>query len=230
MLTPQLPLSLRFARGERFDTFFDPDGVLVESVRGWVEQGTGVCMLSGSPGSGKTHFALALCGEFAEAAGEVAYLPLRDGGAALIAGQAPSTLLVIDDVDVCLDDPGMQQDLFALHNRQVDAAGMIFYTSRSITTEWQGCLPDLRSRLEQSLRLRTPPLSDAHKRLWLERAASRRGFELDPAAIEYLLRRSERDLGSLGRLLDDIDRASLASQRRVTVPFLSAWLAARTRD
>src|SRR3546814_13298331 len=40
------------------------------------------------------------------------------------------------------------------------------------------------------------------------------------AAIDWLLRRVDRDLSSLARLLDQPDRASLAEQRRITVPFL----------
>jgi DnaA family protein len=34
----------------------------------------------------------------------------------------------------------------------------------------------------------------------------------------------DRDLGSLTKLLERIDRASLAAQRRVTIPFLRTLL------
>lgn len=50
--------------------------------------------------------------------------------------------------------------------------------------------------------------------------ARRRGLAIDEAAIDWLLRRVDRDLSSLTRLLDQLDRASLAEQRRITVPFL----------
>ena len=43
---------------------------------------------------------------------------------------------------------------------------------------------------------------------------------MDAASIDWLLRRVERDLGSLTVLLERLDRESLAAQRRVTVPFL----------
>ena len=42
----------------------------------------------------------------------------------------------------------------------------------------------------------------------------------DEAVLDYLFRRVERDLGSLTALLERLDRASLAAQRRITVPFL----------
>ena len=43
---------------------------------------------------------------------------------------------------------------------------------------------------------------------------------MDDAALDWLLRRARRDLGSLTALLEQLDRESLAAQRRITVPFL----------
>jgi len=50
--------------------------------------------------------------------------------------------------------------------------------------------------------------------------ASARGLELDDAVLDWLFTRRARDLGTLVGLLDRIDQAALAAQRRVTVPFL----------
>ncbi len=49
---------------------------------------------------------------------------------------------------------------------------------------------------------------------------------LEDAALDWLLRRVGRDLASLTALLDRLDRASLAAQRRMTVPFLRQVLGA----
>jgi len=54
----------------------------------------------------------------------------------------------------------------------------------------------------------------------LRERARRRGLSLDEASIDWLLRRRGRDLATLTGLLDVLDRASLAAQRRITVPFL----------
>ena len=43
---------------------------------------------------------------------------------------------------------------------------------------------------------------------------------LDGPALEWLLTRTGRDLGSLVSVLDRLDRESLAAKRRLTVPFL----------
>jgi len=49
-------------------------------------------------------------------------------------------------------------------------------------------------------------------------------LQIDPAAIGWMLRRLDRDLVNLTGLIDHLDRASLAEQRRVTVPFLRKTL------
>ena len=51
-------------------------------------------------------------------------------------------------------------------------------------------------------------------------------IQLDEAALEWLLKRVDRDLGGLTGMLDRLDRASLAAKRRVTVPFLRQVLGA----
>jgi DnaA family protein len=57
--------------------------------------------------------------------------------------------------------------------------------------------------------------------------AQRRGLELPEETARYLLRRVPRDLRSLCALLETLDVASLASQRRLTVPFIREVLASR---
>jgi DnaA family protein len=50
--------------------------------------------------------------------------------------------------------------------------------------------------------------------------AHNRGLDLPPDVGRYILQRYPRDLVSLFALLDRIDAASLARQRRITIPFL----------
>ena len=85
-------------------------------------------------------------------------------------------------------------------------------------------MPDLRSRLGQCTRITLSPLDDDGRREVLQQRAQRRGLVLEDAALEWLLKRVGRELGGLTSMLDQLDRASLAAQRRVTVPFLRKTL------
>jgi DnaA family protein len=100
----------------------------------------------------------------------------------------------------------------------------VLYTARGIPDDIGLDLPDLRSRLQQCLRVMLDPLDEAGRRDVLRERAQRRGLVLEDAALEWLLTRTDRDLGALVALLDRLDRASLAAQRRITVPFLRSVL------
>ena len=58
----------------------------------------------------------------------------------------------------------------------------------------------------------------------LKAQAGLRGIELDEGVLDWLFARHTRDLGALLDLLDKLDQASLAAQRRVTIPFLRELL------
>ena len=81
-------------------------------------------------------------------------------------------------------------------------------------------LPDLVSRLSACTQARLTPLDDAQRRDWLRARAGTRGLILDDGVLDWLFAHHARDLSSLAELLERMDRAALAAQRRVTVPFL----------
>jgi DnaA family protein len=58
----------------------------------------------------------------------------------------------------------------------------------------------------------------------LKEQAASRGIELDDSVLDWLFARYARDLGALLDLLDKLDVASLAAQRRITIPFLRGFL------
>jgi DnaA family protein len=85
-------------------------------------------------------------------------------------------------------------------------------------------LPDLASRLAASSVYQVRALDEADQAEALFRRAAARGVELPPETVQFLLRRVPRDFAVLCRLLDEFDVASLAAQRRLTVPFVRAVL------
>lgn len=222
----QLPLALRCPPDQRFETFVGaPTGALLQLrafARG--DTGTGEALyLAGPAGTGKTHLLLAACAEAETAGRRTAYLPL-----AAAAGRLREALEAFEHADlVALDGldavAGTREDevaLFDAHNRARDAGRRLLYAARVAPDALPLTLPDLRSRLSQCVRLMLEPLDDAGRADVLRLRAQRRGLQLEDAAIDWLLRRVDRDLASLTELFDRLDRESLAAQRRLTVPFL----------
>jgi DnaA family protein len=220
----QLPLALRYPPDQRLDTFIDAPPGALDQLRALATQpGADWLFVAGAGGVGKTHLALAVCAD-ADAAGRRAvYLPL-----AAARGRLRSALDALDGNDVVALDglaavAGNREDevaLFDFHNRARSAGAALLYTAEAAPDALPLALPDLRSRLGQCARVVLSPLDDDGRRRVLRERAQRRGLVLEEAALDWLLRRVGRDLGGLTALLDRLDRASLAAQRRVTVPFL----------
>lgn len=218
MSHPQLPLALRYPPDQRFDSFMGaPLAVeLLASPREWV-------YLSGPPGSGKTHLLLAACAHASEQARRAAYLPLahaRGHLRDLLAMQEQAGLVALDGLDAIAGEREDEIALFDFHNRARAAGTAVVYAARDAVPHLPLGLPDLRSRLAQCTQLPLTPLDEPGRRELLRRRAEARGLQLDDAVVDYLFRRVGRDLASLAALLDQLDRASLSAQRRLTVPFV----------
>ena len=219
----QLPLALRFPPDQRFETFVAaPDGALAQ-LRALARGEGASVFIAGASATGKTHLLLAACAEAEQAGRRVAYLPmvaaagrLRDALDAL----EQADLVALDGLDIVAGNRDDEIALFDAHNRAHDAARRMLYAARVMPDGLPLTLPDLRSRLSQCARIALEPLDDAGRADVLRLRAQRRGLQLDDAAIDWLLKRVDRDLVTLTVLLDRLDRESLAAQRRLTVPFL----------
>lgn len=224
----QLPLALRFPPDQRFETFHARDPGALAALRDAARRPAGQRLyVAGPRGAGKTHLLLAACAE-AEAQGRrPGFLPLAGA-----AGRLPDALealherdlVALDGLEAIAGDRDAEVALFDFHNRAHDAGACVVYAARDWPDGLGLGLPDLRSRLGQCVRIALPTLDDDGRAEVLRLRAARRGLQLEQAAIDWLLRRAGRDLSSLTATFDRIDRAALAAQRRVTVPFLRQLL------
>ena len=65
---------------------------------------------------------------------------------------------------------------------------------------------------------------DVYKRQALQLRTSRRGLHLTDEVGRSILNRGSRSMNSLFDLLEQLDRASLQAQRKLTIPFLKETL------
>ncbi|MBD8872372.1 DnaA regulatory inactivator Hda [Rhodanobacter sp. DHB23] len=227
-MIPQLPLALRWPRRQRFEHFHaGANAAALAAVERLArEPGTAWLYLHGPAGSGKSHLLMAACQVAGEAGRSVQYLPLAKlaDRAAAIRGVAGGALLALDDLGAIAGEREAEHALFDLYNRaRAEGASLLFAAGTTPAQLGLG-LPDLRSRLGACTQLSLRPLDDAERRDVLKAQAALRGIELDEGVLDWLFTRHTRDLGALLDLLDRLDQASLAAQRRVTIPFLRGLL------
>ena len=67
-------------------------------------------------------------------------------------------------------------------------------------------------------------LNDEEKQEALQRRARARGMELNDEVAHYILQRLPRDMNELFNQLQRLDHASLAEQRKLTIPFVKKIL------
>jgi DnaA family protein len=182
-------------------------------------------VLWGEPGTGKTHLLEAACRAAQEQGYAPLYVPLAEQArltTALLEDAEQAPLVCVDDVDAVAGDAAWEAALFALYERLRAHGGMLVLAARISPAAIGLKLADLATRLAAGLVYQLQPLTDAEKVAALRLRAQRRGLEMTEEVANYLLTRFPRDMHSLFALLDKLDSATLAAQRRLTIPFLRA--------
>lgn len=228
-MTRQFPLDLRWPPHQRLDAFWP--GANVAALQGISDIAGGIgdawLYLHGAAGTGKSHLLIGACRRAMESDRPARYLSLAQlpaPRAEAIAGIAAEGLLAIDDVQALAGDGDAERALFDLYNRAQAAHARMLFAAVAAPADLGIGLPDLVSRLAICTQYALRPLDDAGRRAMLRVLAGRLGLRLDDELLDWWFARQPRDPASLVALLQRIDRASLAAQRRITIPFLRELL------
>jgi DnaA-homolog protein len=228
-MSEQLPLALRWPAHQRFESFVvGSNAAGVELLRQAVSGAEAErVFLSGARGSGKTHLLIAACAEAGTRQRSAQYLDLSRVASELadsIRRFGGSEVLAIDNVDAIAGVAEAEHALFDLHNRCRAEGSTLLFAANEPPNALDLKLPDLVSRLSACTQWQIRALDEDSRRRIVRELGASRGLQLDETVLDWLFTRKARDLGSLIALLDRIDQAALAAQRRVTVPFLRSLL------
>lgn len=217
--SPQLPLGITLRETATLDGFVaGTNGEALTALRRLAPGGR--LYLHGPAGAGKSHLLQGAC---REGGGRAAYLPLKD-----LAAHSPDVLAGLDELDrVCLDEVdtvagnrAWEEALVGFLDRVRARNGAVVAAGPRPADKLNRMLPDLASRLGWGAVYALQPLDDAGKHELLQQRAAARGLHMPDEVAAYLIRRAPRDVPALLNLLDRLDKASLAAQRRLTIPFV----------
>jgi chromosomal replication initiation ATPase DnaA len=215
----QLPLALAHAPHYGRDTFVagTSNGAALGLIEAWPDWPSPVVLVSGPPGSGKSHLAHI----WAERA-DARILEGAGLGIATLPDIRPRGALAIEDVDA---GAIREAALFHLINRVKEADASLLMTAREPAERWRIDLPDLRSRLRVAAPVSLGAPDDELLRKVLVKLFADRQLVVEKAVIEYLIVRMERSLSFAGALVRALDEAALAAGRRITRPMAADVLA-----
>jgi len=229
-VTRQLPLRIGFTQRAGFDNFIRRrNEELLASLEQWLngDRQDAVFYVWGTAGSGRSHLLSAACAWMEIQGRSFGYMSLeeiRALPAGTLEGLEQRELVCLDDIHRAAGHAQWEEAIFHLFNRLKAAKGRLLVTSETSPAALPLELEDLRSRLAWGLTYRVEPLDDVGKRALLTQQAAERGLELSGEAASFLLSRCPRDTRALVSMMDRLDLAALAAQRRLTIPFLRTQL------
>ncbi|MBF0470895.1 MAG: DnaA regulatory inactivator Hda [Gammaproteobacteria bacterium] len=189
--------------------------------------------LQGEGGCGKSHLLQAVCSA-ASARGEIArFLPLQQLfalGASVLEGIEGSAVVAIDDLQQIAGVAAWEEALFHLYNRMREGGGRVLVSGDALPAALGITTPDLLSRLQWGTIYTIAPLGDEARGRVMQRLAKVQGLQLSDAVVRYLLLRVPRTMPQLLELIQGLDYASMATKRRLTVPFVRDYLAQRESE
>ena len=180
----------------------------VRLIDAWPDWQGPVQLLIGPPASGKTH----LVRVWQVRSGAVALDPAHLG-IALLDRLVSGSTIVVEDADRAGYD---EKTLFHLLNLAREKHFFVLLTARVGPNRWDTQLPDLSSRLNAVRVTEIGVPDEALLRTVMVKHFADRQLDIDPKVLEFLALRIDRSLEAAAAAVDAVDRAALASGRKIS--------------
>ena len=224
----QLPLGVRLADRALFESFLAAgNDQALAHVRRMAAGEAGLSWLCGPAGAGKTHLLQAVCAA-AGRSRRAGFVPLGELvalGVGALEGLPQLECLCVDDLEAVVGRPDWERALFTVVRECAESGAALLLAARPPPALLAWSLPDLGSRCAAAAVFPLRVLDESEQQQALQLRARLRGLELPQETSRWLQRRFPRDMRRLYALLDTLDEAALAAQRRLTVPFIREVLA-----
>lgn len=227
LIHPQLPLAFEPGELFTFDSFVAGDNAIAVGLAQQTALGKGENQLYfwGESGLGKSHLLQASCNLAAKNKQTSCYLTqaeISGQSTEMFDGLEQLQLVCLDDVATWLNSANWENALFDLINRIREKNNRLIMASAQPVVATMVKLPDLRSRLCWGPVFQMQNLSDKEKYQALRFRARQSGLELPEKVADYLMQRYPRDMLGLFERLAVLDKASMAMQRRLTIPLVKS--------
>ncbi len=228
----QVPLQFEFRTNLTFAGFYPGNnGEIIAQLQALARDGNEQqVFIWGEKGSGKSHLLQACCQQ-AKTQGKdpfflkftPGYLPSPD----LLEGLEELELVCLDDIHALAGHTAWENALFAFYNSHRRNNHKLLLSADCPPKYLPFELADLKTRMGWGLTLKIQSLYAEQIIEALRFKAHFMGFDIPTNVGRFLMNHYVHDLPALWLLLEEIDRATLAAQRKLTIPFLKQILARR---
>jgi chromosomal replication initiation ATPase DnaA len=187
---------------------------LIDAWPDWQDSGQ---LLIGPAASGKTHLARVWQARSGARALTDASLDMT-----LIEGAGEGAALVVEDIDRGGYD---EKALFHLLNLARERGLSLLLTSRDAPSRLGCALPDLLSRLNGLPVVQIGAPDEALLKTVMLKHFADRQLDIDPKVLDFLALRSDRSLAAAALVVEAVDRAALATGRKISRQLIAEALA-----
>ena len=224
-MNEQLVLGLNLKEALQKEDFFISSSnleavTLLDNIDQW---GSGVLLLVGPKGSGKTHLSLVWCKE-----NKAKYLRLESVLQEMEKGLTHETVCV-EDIDIIADaerqkKTKMEEAIFHLINNVGSRGGKLLISSSKMPDALSIDLKDLESRLQSFSKTKIKEPDDSLVMALLLKYFNDRQIYIKHSNLTYIATRINRTYSSIYKFVNYVDHKSLVLNAKLTRSFIDAAL------
>ena len=183
-------------------------------------------LLMGLPGTGKSYLTQALLNDATSKTIKASYLPLQaitKTAVTSLEGYEQFELVIIDGLEHLSSTKDWQTIVFNFLNLAYESNCKVILTAAANIPELN-FFPDLHSRLMRMEMESLAPLQNDTLRQAIAYVCDSYDISISSKEVEYLLKRYQRDIGSIMAAIHSLDTLSASQKRRITVPLIKEFL------
>ncbi len=228
-LNQQIPLSVSFREDAVFEDYLPGENAVSVGMlrQALAKLDDHLIYLWGAQGVGVSHLLQASIRDLQTQGLNALYLPLVECiefGVEALEGLDDCDAIALDDINCVVESKEWQEALFHFYNSMKDQGKLILVGGSCSPIHLELSLADLKSRLSSGLTLQLSKMSDEERVDWFIWKGRRRGLDIESEVAEFLMHRHNQNMKQLIDTFDKLDSASLAHQRRLTIPFIKQVL------